>query len=249
MNRAIAALLVVFALSAGAQQNVLPPYGSSRPPCPRAIADIGRLAATNGITIYALQPAFELGDAIRGPDISKRGAGGSGSAHDISSELNENETTMSTLAVATGGKWFRGDARVPETFRQVAEDVGKPRRVEVRVKGRPELVVRARREVANGAGHHQAAARQADLRHDGERLPRPLPCPLRAARRESRLQLDAIARAGHRCRGRGHGEDARTPLHVRDEPARAAGRYRIAVGVFDPVSRLSSFETLTVDAR
>ncbi len=71
--------------------------------------------------------------------------------------------TLTSLAEKTGGKWFRGGGTVDDLFRQVATDMrtyyslayratgtgDRPRRVEVRVRNRPELRVRTRTEVVD----------------------------------------------------------------------------------------------------
>lgn len=126
------------------------------------IGDAARLASANGITIYSLQPDFNLGDAIGGPDISGVRNNVRTQAINFSSEVNLNEMTLSTLADVTGGRFFRGDGSVAAAFRQVSNDlsayyslgyrapendVGKAHRVEVKVKNRPELQVRTRRDV------------------------------------------------------------------------------------------------------
>jgi VWFA-related protein len=69
--------------------------------------------------------------------------------------------TLMSLTEKTGGKWFRGVATMDDLFRQVASDMSayyslayratgtrdQPRKVEVRIRNRPELRVRTRTEV------------------------------------------------------------------------------------------------------
>lgn len=69
--------------------------------------------------------------------------------------------TLTSLTEKTGGKWFRGGGTIDDLFRQVATDMrtyyslayratgtgDRPRRVEVRVRNRPELHARTRTEV------------------------------------------------------------------------------------------------------
>lgn len=69
--------------------------------------------------------------------------------------------TLTSLSEKTGGKWSRGPATIDDLFRQVASDLStyyslayratgerdKPRRVEVKVRNRPDLKVRTRTEV------------------------------------------------------------------------------------------------------
>ncbi|HEX9983848.1 MAG TPA: VWA domain-containing protein [Thermoanaerobaculia bacterium] len=119
------------------------------------IADLGRTAATNGVTIYALQPDVQLENLI--------GDNAAGPVSSFQAMLDMNETTMSSLAERTGGRWFRGDGNVDDVFQQVSKDLGayyslgyragadddRVRKVEVRVKNHPELRVRTRSEVVN----------------------------------------------------------------------------------------------------
>jgi VWFA-related protein len=69
--------------------------------------------------------------------------------------------TLTSLTEKTGGKWFRGVATIDDVFRQVASDMSlyyslayratgtrdQPRKVEVRIRNRPELRARTRTEV------------------------------------------------------------------------------------------------------
>jgi VWFA-related protein len=125
------------------------------------IADLGRTAATNGVTIYALQPDVQL-ENILGADARTRSAG-SVPISSFQATLDMNEATMSSLAERTGGRWFRGDGNVDDVFQQMSKDLGayyslgyragadddRVRKVEVRVKNQPDLRVRTRSEVVN----------------------------------------------------------------------------------------------------
>jgi hypothetical protein len=69
--------------------------------------------------------------------------------------------TLTSLAEKTGGRWFRGPGTIDDVFQQISSDLssyysiayratqptGKARRVEVKVRNRPELRVRTRSEV------------------------------------------------------------------------------------------------------
>ena len=71
--------------------------------------------------------------------------------------------TLTSLTERTGGKWFRGTGTIDDVFRQVASDLrvyyslayratgtrDKPRRIEVRIRNRPELRARTRTEVVD----------------------------------------------------------------------------------------------------
>ncbi|HKO56768.1 MAG TPA: VWA domain-containing protein, partial [Thermoanaerobaculia bacterium] len=268
------------------------------------ISEVARTAAANGVTIYSLQPAYAMADVIGGPDIG-RARGGGGPPRDIQSEITQNELTFNTFSDATGGKYFRGDASVPTTFRQIADDLtayyslgyratesdtDKPHRVEVRVKDRPELRVRARRDVVRKSPAQEmedltvaALLRTSNVNELG--IAAELG-PL--ARQDRRVIIPVIVRiplqnltflqtdTGHRATFRVHfaalgqradfaaGEDREQAIDVPAgelEKARgryftyetklrvSPGKYRIAVGVFDPVSRLAGFGTMDVDAK
>ena len=135
------------------------------------IDNLGRTAAAEGITIYALEPEVPLMlDATRGADSRTMGStltGGSvGGKHVVPDEFLEQlllheAQTLTSFAEKTGGRWFRGPAQIDDTFKQLTSDLqayysiayrakgadGKPRQVKVAVKNRPELVVRTRSEV------------------------------------------------------------------------------------------------------
>jgi VWFA-related protein len=123
------------------------------------IDEIARTAGESGITIYTLQP--ELGVSAMAPgDVGTRDGPAPRSNLGPMLALVNTETTLSTLAEKTGGKFYKGD-RVAEAVAQVASDidsyyslafrasdaVDRARKVEVRVKNRPELRVRTRSEV------------------------------------------------------------------------------------------------------
>lgn len=134
------------------------------------VRQIGRTAATGGITIYAVQPEFELGLAAPG-DASARAvptsqrrlsaAPTSGMNLMLDDTISNTESTMRILADVTGGAWYRGAGGIDRVSRQITSDVQSyysigyraadaadvAHRVEVRLKGRDDLKVRARKEV------------------------------------------------------------------------------------------------------
>jgi VWFA-related protein len=137
----------------------------------KQIADIGRSAAANGVTIYAIEPDIQLDIATRGSASTPTATRRNGSAmndprmevqRNFQSDLLQNaEVTLASLTSETGGRWFRGMSSMDDAFRQVNEDVSfyyslayrakgeydKPRRVTVTIRNRPELRVRTRSEV------------------------------------------------------------------------------------------------------
>lgn len=136
------------------------------------IDELGRTAAANGVTIYALEPEVPLSVAAR--QITA-GSGTKGTTEkgqevrgqvivpaDMYGEMSHfRKETLRSLSERTGGRWFRGVGTIDDVFRQVASDLStyyslayratgehdKPRRVEVRVRNRPDLTVRTRTEV------------------------------------------------------------------------------------------------------
>jgi VWFA-related protein len=136
------------------------------------IDELARTAAANGVTIYALEPELPLDVFVRNVTTGSRTTGSTRTdAHvraqtiaptQMFEELNHYRgLTLTSLAERTGGKWFRGTAVIDDVFRQVASDLrlyyslayrangayDKPRRVQVKVRNRPELNVRTRTEV------------------------------------------------------------------------------------------------------
>jgi VWFA-related protein len=124
------------------------------------IADLGRTAAASGITIYPLQPDVPL-DLIAPGSVETRNNSRYRTADSYATVLTNNQMAMVSLAETTGGRWFRGDGRIDDVFRQIGTDVksyysigyhvkedrDRARRLEVRVKNRPELTVRTRSDV------------------------------------------------------------------------------------------------------
>jgi VWFA-related protein len=138
------------------------------------IDDIGRAAAANGVTIYALEPDVHLELLTRGAaSVAVRGGAMSGGGHygpaknmDLQSGINvdllqNSAATLTSLSEKTGGRWFRGSSGIDDTFKQLTTDLSvyyslayratgeanKPRSVQVQVRNHPELRVRTRSEV------------------------------------------------------------------------------------------------------
>jgi VWFA-related protein len=268
------------------------------------IEEVARTAAANGVTIYSLQPAYGMPDVIGGPDIG-RVRGGGGAPRDWQSDLTQNELTFNTFADATGGKYLRGDASVPTMFQQIATDVttyyslgyrateqdtDKPHRIEVRLKDRPELRVRARRDVMRkspakemedltvaallrrGVNELGIGAETGALAHDGRLVVIPvivhlplknltfLPTENGVQHATFRVHFAALGERADFAAGEDREqaidipaadfEKARGQYFTYETRLRVgAGKYRIAVGVFDPLSRLAGFRTLEVEAK
>ncbi len=149
------------------------------------IDDIGRTAAANRIVIYSLTPEIPLflesgrgADARSRPDQSTlMGDGVHLAAREVVPEemlsqlLTYEGETLQSFADKTGGRWFRGTGVIDDTFRSLNDDLqvyysiayrGRgesrgPRKVVVKVKGRPELQVRTRSEVIDESGGDMAS--------------------------------------------------------------------------------------------
>jgi VWFA-related protein len=149
------------------------------------IDDLGRTAAANRIVIYSLTPEIPLfletgrgADARSKPNVSTlMGDGVHLSAREVVPQEMLNQLlmyegeTLQSFAEKTGGRWFRGDAVIDDTFRAVNDDLqvyysiayrgrgnsNKPRKIALKVKGRPELNVRTRSEVTNNTGGDMAS--------------------------------------------------------------------------------------------
>jgi VWFA-related protein len=133
-----------------------------------AIDEIARSAAANGVTIYALEPEVHLELLTRGAASVpvKLSGDGPDRRKDLSASMNvdllqNSAATLTSLSEKTGGRWFRGDAGIDDTFKQISTDLsvyyslayratsaaGETRKVSVQVRNRPELKVRTRTEV------------------------------------------------------------------------------------------------------
>jgi hypothetical protein len=140
------------------------------------VEEISRNAATNGITIYSVQAEYDVASLAPGGDVGAlRGRSSaeprrSSSAGSPTGAVNtrmatdaitNTEQSLRLLAEKTGGAWGRGAFSIDDIVDGIARDlstyyslgyragaeVDRARKVEVRVKGRPELRVRARTEV------------------------------------------------------------------------------------------------------
>ncbi|HEX7151001.1 MAG TPA: VWA domain-containing protein [Thermoanaerobaculia bacterium] len=267
------------------------------------IADLGRTAAANGVTIYSLQPDVQLENVTPG-GVSTRQRGGS-TTSTFHALLEMNELTMSSLAERTGGRWFRGDGNVDDAFQQVSKDLGtyyslgyragedddRIRKVEVRVKNRPELRVRTRSEVVNKTNANEMQ----DLVVASLLYPRPVnelgviattgamvtePLKTILVPIDVRIPMDKLtflpegekARAVFTIHYAAAGvasdftsaQEKQQVLEIKTSELPqiagktwrfttklrfAPGKYRVAVGVLDRVSRLSGFQTLEVIAQ
>jgi VWFA-related protein len=132
---------------------------------------LGRAAAADGVTIYALEPEVPLIlDTSRGADSRDTGSTILGEHLSTTNVLPPEmlnhllayeAETLKSLTEKTGGKWFRGVGSIDDTFKQMADDLrtyysiayrpksveGKLNKIVVKVRNRPELVVRTRTEV------------------------------------------------------------------------------------------------------
>ena len=147
------------------------------------IDSLARAAAADGTTIYALEPEVPLLlDATRGADSNTVGSTLL-SMHADSEKVVPQEMlnqlltyqgqTLTSLTEKTGGKWFRGVGAIDDTFRQVTSDLqvyysiayrsksttARARKIQVSVKGRPELRVRTRSEVIDRSNSGDLADR------------------------------------------------------------------------------------------
>jgi VWFA-related protein len=128
------------------------------------IREIGATAAANGITIYSVQP--DMGVHVAPPgggSDTHSGFRGSTGVSPFQREIVEGTAvTLGTLAGLTGGKFFQGGAQIGNAFTTLTTDTStfyslgyrSPagtndtfRKVEVVVKGRPELAVRTHQEL------------------------------------------------------------------------------------------------------
>jgi VWFA-related protein len=134
------------------------------------IADLANTAAANGVVIYTLQADIPMEYVVPGREAPRprllRQMPGAIVPNQTAvmpdqvfqSLITGTETTMTALAEKTGGRAFRGDGNIDDVFNQVGTDLRsyyslayhakgdteRTRRVEVRVKDRPELRVRTR---------------------------------------------------------------------------------------------------------
>ncbi|HEV7922027.1 MAG TPA: VWA domain-containing protein [Thermoanaerobaculia bacterium] len=270
------------------------------------LTDIAQTASSNGIAIYCLQPEYGFSGAAPGGDIGHYGQQNVNvSYRGFYAQLDATQASLEILTGRTGGRWMRGESRVDNFFDGLVSDLSayyslgyhptsavhdKARRIEVRLKGHPELSVRARRDVvrkspgeemndlvvasllypktvdelsvATTAGtprrEHGAWVVPVEVRvpigsltllPDGETYRGSFSVHYAAAAEQGdfsagvdRSQVIEVP-AAEMAKARGQYYTYTTNLRV------PPGRVNIAVGVLDPVSRLSSFKTLQVIAR
>jgi VWFA-related protein len=130
-------------------------YNDLRP----VLNELARMASSNGITMYGLQPQFDLRIAPGG-DVTNRAPGGENIIA-VQHALDNTKDTMNLFADKTGGKFLVGDSRSNDLLHTIERDVAsyyslayragddfdKPHKVAVRVRNHPEYNIRARNEV------------------------------------------------------------------------------------------------------
>lgn len=124
-----------------------------------AFAAIAGNASSNGIAIYCLQPEYGFGGAAPGGDVGRYGPQNVNvSYRRFYAQMDATQAALEILTERTGGRWMRGETRVDNFFDSIESDLSsyyslgyhpasavrdKARRIEVRLKGHPELSVRA----------------------------------------------------------------------------------------------------------
>lgn len=136
------------------------------------IDELARDAAANGVTIYALEPEEPLAMEVEPITAASKNSGSTfegghaGGERSLPKEMfrelqKYKRQTLTSFAEKTGGRWFRGPAVMDDLFRQVSSDLSSyyslayratqhsepARRIEVKIRNRPELHARTRTEV------------------------------------------------------------------------------------------------------
>ncbi len=128
------------------------------------IRELGAIASANGVTIYSIQPNIGVHLSPPGPGADDGHVNRSAFALSQHNDgiLEGTKETLNTLASTTGGAFFLGQDRIDDAFRQLSSDVdayysigyhtpkdadGDIHKLKVTVRGRPDLVVRTRREL------------------------------------------------------------------------------------------------------
>jgi hypothetical protein len=144
------------------------------------IDELARNAAANGVTIYALEPELPLSLFVK--TAASRPVGDTRSSMHVTGAeiipqqmlyetLHYGGQTLTSLTEKTGGKWFRGTGTIDDVFRQVASDMtvyyslayratstrDQPRRIEVRIRNRPDLRARTRTDVIDKSPEREMA--------------------------------------------------------------------------------------------
>jgi VWFA-related protein len=263
------------------------------------VRDIAEEASSNGITIYAFQPEYNL--ALSAPGLGAESRSRFTPRQDRAARyfqrtVADTQETFEILTERTGGAWDRGHANVDNLLDRIERDheayysigyrptsavANRTRHIHVRIKGRPELRVRTRQDVI----------RKTPVQEMNDLVVASLMYPKKVdelsieatagdakGTRGTYLVPVAVLPDGQNYRGsftvhyaaqsdRGDFssgvsqeqvvvipaadiETAREKTWTHTSQVRVPkGRVSIAVGVLDPVSRLSSFKTLEVDAR
>ncbi|HEX7831946.1 MAG TPA: VWA domain-containing protein [Thermoanaerobaculia bacterium] len=131
---------------------------------------VARLASSNGVTLYAVRPENDLGSRMLGPDVvdPNLGDGGMptgmpdiGMGTMLQHAISNTDQAIIPMVDITGGRQFLPSDDLGDAMNRIAGDVNnyyslayrgsggldKPHKIEVRVRNRPELKVRARNEV------------------------------------------------------------------------------------------------------
>src|SRR5204863_512970 len=122
-------------------EHVPPAYLDLRP----VLDELARMASSNGITLYGIQPEFDLRLSFGDDDKSLNTIA-------VQRALENTADTMNILTGKTGGKFLRGDTHADEVLRTIERDVAsyyslayragddydKAHKVAVRVRNHPE---------------------------------------------------------------------------------------------------------------
>ncbi len=279
------------------------------------IDDIARTASTNGVTVYSLQPEIPMSETF-GDLAESAGRNRRTGARDtdqpsnmrmniLSEQLAMTQSTFTAFADATGGAWFRGGRGVDQAFDAIETDLGnyyslgyhapqseqdQARHIEVRVRGRNDVLVRARRDVVRKSPAEEMrdrtlanlivpshvdelgiAVSQRKPQWNGRivSIPIEIRVPLKSLtflpdgdkyRASFRIHIASTGERGDFASGEAKEQVIEVPRE-RYEAARTKfwsyiatietkpGPMQIAIGILDPLSKLSSYRTLSIDAR
>jgi len=154
------------AISNSMRQGVLGDFKTLQP----LVDEVGRDAAAANVAIYGMEP-FERGVSTLPGMTSEQAMRQKELRIDREGETGTFDT-LETLAAQTGGKAFRSSNEFPQMFDQIKQDVstyyslayrdtpGKRNEfhnIQVKIKNRPELVVRARRVVSSDTQETESA--------------------------------------------------------------------------------------------
>jgi len=154
------------AISNSMKQGIVGDFKTLQP----LVDEVGRAAAAANVAIYGMEP-FERGISTLPGMTSEQAMRQKEPRIDREGETGTFDT-LETLAAQTGGKAFRSSNDFPQMFDQIKQDVstyyslafrdtpGKRNEfhnIQVKIKDRPELVVRARRVVSSDTPEAEAA--------------------------------------------------------------------------------------------